>query len=111
MKSLELINERIENLESRLESANYLANGNPSEFGKTFIGDLSKHLDSCKQIKADLEVLEILKSKLLLNHCPEEYPVREAYILVFVEKTNKELACEVTKEEYNKLKQWLEEQE
>ena len=58
MKSLELINERIEDLESRLESANYLANGNPSEFGKTFIGDLSKHLDSCKQIKKDLERLQ-----------------------------------------------------
>ena len=42
MKSLEIVNEMIEDLKSRLESANYLANGNPSWFGKQVISDLEK---------------------------------------------------------------------
>ena len=61
MKSLDLINERIEDLESRLESANYLANDNPSYFGKQLISDLNKHLSSCKTIKQDLEDYFIIR--------------------------------------------------
>lgn len=103
MKSLELINERIEDLESRLESANYLANGNPSEFGKTVIGDLSKHLDSCKQIKQDLEVLEIIGKNLKFKEA--------SYTDVTPHNTISMNMIEIigqTNEEFNKVKQWLE---
>lgn len=105
MKSLEIVNERIEDLESRLESANYLANGNPSEFGKIFIGDLSKQLNGFKQIKQDLEVLEIIKKHL------------EVYIWQNIFSKEHELEVDIilkhidNEEERYKVKQWLEENE
>lgn len=106
MNSLEIINERIKDLEDRLESAKYLANGNPSEFGKTVIDDLSKHLDSCKQIKQELEVLEILKNK----------KVDIGFVKSILESCSIEESLEVindcgyrklTMEELLKIKQWL----
>ena len=113
MKSLELINERIEDLESKLESSNYLANDNPSEFGKTFISDLSKRLDSYKQIKQYLEVLEIIRKK--------EINIQRLRIAIIntkdIEDTLLFYNCGVqdfrrlTLEELLKIKQWLEENE
>ena len=111
MKSLDLINERIEDLESRLESVNYLANDNPSYFGKQLISDLNKHLSSCKTIKQDLEVLEIIRKKKV-NLVFIEHRIR----LVNLKKMTLENALEgynfanepLTMEELIKLKQWLE---
>lgn len=75
MRSLEIVNERIEYLEDKLKSANYLVNDNPSEFGKQVIEDLNKHLGYCKQIKQDLEFLKVLIEHLAIVE--EQFDVDE----------------------------------
>ena len=51
-------------------------------------------------VKKDLEVLEILKSKIGLNYIPIQFDIKqEKHILT---------GAEITKEEYEKIKEWLE---
>ena len=60
------------------------------------------HQIKCEEtIKKDLEVLEILKSKIGLIYIPIQPDIKqEKYILT---------GAEITKEEYQKFKEWLEE--
>lgn len=52
-----------------------------------------------KSIIKDLEVLELLKSKIGLNYIPTQVGIKqEKYILTGVE---------ITKQEYEKIKEWL----
>ena len=53
-----------------------------------------------KSIIDDLEILEILKSKIGINYIPIQVGIKqEKYILTGVE---------ITKQEYEKIKEWLE---
>lgn len=108
MKSLEIVNEMIEDLKSRLESANYLANGNPSEFGKQVISDLEKKLKKYIKIQQSLEVLEILKKYLYIVE--NQIPRTDDYFEV-LETDLDEMQDDENCDDFHKVKQWLEENE
>ena len=92
MKSLEIVNERIE---STLKSENKLK----MELQLCF------YKDEAQQIKQDLEVLEILQVLILHNGKSVGYKgiIRDFEVMLRLEK--------ITKEQLDKLKQWLEENE
>lgn len=57
-------------------------------------------LECCDVIEKDLEILEILKSKIGINYIPTQVGIeQEKYILT---------GAEITKEEYELLREWLE---
>lgn len=95
MKSLEIVDERIEQVGKR---------------GKVHLFSFETTIDEkdLQQIKQDLEVLEIIKNKrVTLNHIywSKNYEEYLSYLTVW-EKVRPENY--LTKEEFNKLKQWLE---
>lgn len=92
MKSLEIVNERIE---STLKAENKLK----MELQLCF------YKDEAQQIKQDLEVLEILQVLILHNGKSVGYKgiIRDFEVMLRLEK--------ITKEQLDKLKQWLEENE
>lgn len=65
----------------------------------TYMKDFDKK-QCCDAIEKDLEVLEIFKSKIGLNYIPIQSDIKqEKYILT---------GAEITEEEYEKIKEWLE---
>lgn len=92
MKSLEIVNERIE---STLKAEDKLK----MELQLCF------YKDEAQQIKQDLEVLEILQVLILHNGKSVGYKgiIRDFEVMLRLEK--------ITKEQLDKLKQWLEENE
>ena len=106
MKSLEIIDEIIANFEDRVEFEKIFLKANPSERPRNkFI----RQLEGSKQIKQDLEVLEIIrKKKVDVASLKEiiEFSNTNEYILHVYNYNHSRYT--LTMEELLKLKQWLE---
>lgn len=113
LKSLEIIDEIIQDLEDRLEFDKLSLKGKPNEIS---MNKFSRKLEGNKQIKQDLEALEIIKKKNIdikgLKHTLKGFiegiyktmeEVLNSYNLYF-----QSMEEYLTLEELLKLKQWLE---
>ena len=105
MKNLEIINKRIEELEEYLK----LKDDFPiSEFRDQTFDRILKELSYFRQVKADLEVLEIIREKKV-NVGWLMFLMKDYMKLEDIEKIYpKDGDTPLTIEELLKLKQWLE---
>lgn len=62
----------------------------------------------CKDIRKDLEVLEILKSMIVLETMDDDKREWEQLNIYFNSKGKKPNLLELNDEDWNKLKEWLE---
>ena len=94
MKSLEIINSEIKQMKKKLHQLGETEEGTAKDFIRYYI---TEELKNYQNVKQDLKVLEILKRYLKVKEL--ELGIEDIIICVENEK------------DYNKVKQWLEEQE
>ena len=112
MKSLEIINKDLQDFEKALENYKKRKAINNEEIDEEYIKQMTKEIENYKQIKQDLEVLEIIRKKRV---CIDALM---RIIRINYEKSNEEILYDynclvnkiykLTMEELLKLKQWLE---
>lgn len=114
MKSLEIVNARIAHLEGKLKSLYESSNGHPISFNKQLADAYDESLDNCKQIKQDLEVLNIIWEKRIsmeylwfLYDYYKDFTNGINYMLEKINE-NQDETRKLTVEEMTKLKRWLE---
>ena len=105
MKSLEFINKDLQDFEKALENYKKRKTINNEEVDEEYIKQMTKEIENYKQIKQDLEVLEILRKHLYIHtsYGDSDYGEYEDKSICINEIH--ECFC---KEHFNKLKQWLE---
>ena len=114
MKSLEIINKDLQDFEKALENYKKRKAINNEEVDEEYIKQMTKEIENYKQIKQDLEVLEIIRKKdvnikLLKSYIKEELENDEDILECY--NSHLETYRQLTLEELLKIKQWLEENE
>jgi hypothetical protein len=111
MKSLEIVNKWVTQLEEIKKCIEEDINKGLSWFNYE---KLYKYLEDAEKIKADLEVLEILKKvvfkKYEMFYFVSDYGLIDRGFWVS-DKSHECTEFELDEEEYNKVKQWLEKNE
>lgn len=102
MKSLEFINKDLQDFEKTLENYKKRKAINNEEVDEEYIKQMTKEIENYKQIKQDLEVLEILREHLVL------IPTGTNKEQLFIATDITNYLSEKDKEKFNKVKQWLE---
>ena len=102
MKSLEFINKDLQDFEKALENYKKRKAIKNEEVDEEYIKQMTKEIENYKQIKQDLEILKIIKKYL--------YPANwNGFQSIEIDDLHSNI--EDKKEDFNKLKQSLEEQE
>lgn len=117
MKSLEFINKDLQDFEKALEDYKKRKEILNEEVDEEYIKQITKEIERYKQIKQDLEVLEIIyKKNVDISWLKENlevvtlgiYPIEDA---LKGYNSIKRIEHQLTLEELLKLKQWLEKEE
>jgi hypothetical protein len=101
MKSLEIVNELIECFEDKVEFQKDFLKANPKEKPNPIF---ERQLNGCKQIKQDLEVLEILRKYLYIVE--NQIPRTDDYFEI-LETDLDEMQDDENCDDFYKVKQWL----
>ena len=110
MNSLEFINKDLQDFEKALENYKKRKTINNEEVDEEYIKQMTKEIENYKQIKQDLEVLEIIKEMIFerVGYYKIKRNSPKYRTITIRDKDDRFIKIELSEEQLLKLKQWLE---